>query len=175
MSVPAHCRGRRICRPGTQAPRRGALCCGRILSAPTTAAAEPPTGRHARRPLQLTYTNRFLSGTLPGGAGNQRIGTEDVASLSGGTAAAGGFYPPLQGVAKTIGLQQPAGHTPSVSPFGLPAPSEREPRALRACGRVGAPTYPYKTRSVIKNLRFLCCPLPGGSGHQRIRTKPVAL
>ena len=43
-------------------------------------------------------------------------------------------YPPLQGVAKTVGLQQPTGHTPSVSPFGLPAPSEREPRALRATG-----------------------------------------
>ena len=26
--------------------------CGRILSAPTVAAAKPPTGRHARRPLQ---------------------------------------------------------------------------------------------------------------------------
>ena len=31
--------------------------------------------------------------------------------------------------------------TPSVSPFGLTAPSEREPRALRACGRLrAAPT-----------------------------------
>ena len=92
----------------------------------------------------------------------------------GALCAAGGFYPPLQGVAKTIGLQQPTGHTPSVSPFGLPAPSEREPRALRACGRMRAPTYPYKTRSVIKNLRFLCCPSPGGSGNPRIRTKFVA-
>ena len=141
---------------------------------PYNCGGKAADGSTARHPLQLTYANRFLSGTLPGGAGNQRIGTEDVASLPGGTAAAGGFYPPLQGVAKTIGLQQPTGHTPSVSPFGLPAPSEREPRALRACGRVRAPTYPYKTRSVIKNLRFLCCPLPGGSVHQRVRTKFVA-
>ena len=44
MSVPAHCRGRLVVDPA-QAPRRGALCCGRILSAPTAAAAEPPTGR----------------------------------------------------------------------------------------------------------------------------------
>ena len=73
---------------------------GRILSAPTRVryfcGGRAADGSTASRPLQLTYANRFLSGTLPGGAGNQRIGTEDVASLSGGTAAAGGCYPPLQ-------------------------------------------------------------------------------
>ena len=41
---------------------------------------------------------------------------------------------PLQGVEEAIGLQQPTHYTPSVSPFGLPAPPKVEPRALRASG-----------------------------------------
>ena len=59
---------------------------GRILSAPTVAAAKPPTGRYARRPLRLVCANRFLSGNEPSGLGNQRIGTAFAASLSDGTA-----------------------------------------------------------------------------------------
>ena len=51
---------------------------------------------------------------------------------------------PLQGAAETIGLQQPTGDTPSVSPFGLPAPSEREPRRLRR--KREAKSLPYRVR-----------------------------
>ena len=50
------------------------------------------------RKRRAACAKRFLSGNEPGGLGNQRIRTIPAASLSGGTAAAGGCYPPLQGV-----------------------------------------------------------------------------
>ena len=37
-----------------------------------------------------------------------------------------------------MGLYRSTKYTPSVSPFGLPAPSEREPRRLRRSGRLRA-------------------------------------
>ena len=49
-------------------------------------------GAAARRPLQLVYPNRFLSGGLPGRLGHQRMRTIPVALLSGGTAAQGVYY-----------------------------------------------------------------------------------
>ena len=59
--------------------------CERMLSAPTAAAAKPPTGRLLVDPYRAC-ARRFLSGKEPGGSGNQRIGTGFAASLSGGTA-----------------------------------------------------------------------------------------
>ena len=59
---------------------------GRLIAAPTAAAAKPPTGRLLVDPYRAC-ARRFLSGKEPGGSGNQRIGTGFAASLSGGTAA----------------------------------------------------------------------------------------
>ena len=84
---------------------------------------------------------------------------------------AGGFYPPLQGVAKTIGLQQPIGHTPSVSPFGLPAPSEREPRALRASGSPG--WRPLQAYSIIEAFTHRCIPTKAHSYKIKISAKKI--
>ena len=88
-------------------------------------------------------------------------------------------------------LQQPTWYTPSVSPFGLPAPSEREPRALRASGvtlpiphslllityahaggrcRAGQGTKGLHNLKASKSQRFMSGTLPGGSGNQRIGT-----
>ena len=44
----------------------------------------------------------------------------------------------LQWAAEIMGLYHSTKYTPSVSPFGLPAPSEREPRRLRRSGRLRA-------------------------------------
>ena len=44
----------------------------------------------------------------------------------------------IVGAAEIIGLYHSTKYTPSVSPFGLPAPSEREPRRLRRSGRLRA-------------------------------------
>ena len=67
------------------------------------------------------------------------------------------------GAVETMRLQQPTEYTPSVSPFGLTAPPEVEPRRLRRSGRqVGDP---YKTlklldcsnqRSTSPRLLFAC-------------------
>ena len=49
---------------------------------------------------------------------------------------------PYSRLCKTMGLHHSSKDTPSVSPFGLPAPSEREPRRLRRSGRLRAsPTW----------------------------------
>ena len=58
---------------------------------------------------------------------------------------------PLQGAAEIIGLQQPTGYTPSVSPFGLTAPSGREPRRLCRSGR---PSLPYCKNAKAINARI---------------------
>ena len=51
------------------------------------------------------------------------------------------------GTQKNFSLQQPKYYTPSVSPFGLTAPPEVEPRRLRHSGRqVGDP---YKSGTKI--------------------------
>ena len=82
---------------------------GRILSAPTTTAARSRPGRQVSDPYQaqkllacsnqrdityspftLTYYLRPRRWAMPGGLGNQRIGTGSVASLS-----AAQFSPPL--------------------------------------------------------------------------------
>ena len=46
--------------------------------------------------------------------------------------------------------------------------------AMSVTGRVRAPTYPYKFLAALKKPWFLPCPLPGGSGHQRIGTEFIA-
>ncbi len=59
---------------------------------------------------------------------------------------------PLQWLCSTMGIYHSSRYTPSVSPFGLTAPSEREPRRLRRWRE--AKSLPYGCRENRKRMPF---------------------
>ena len=82
---------------------------------------------------------------------------------------------PYSRLCKTMGLHHSPYDTPSVSPFGLTAPSEREPRALRACGRLrAAPTVGVYKKTVLRAVRYRAGQGTNVLAHARKRHCPAA-
>ena len=124
------------------ASRRGVPC-----TALLTKQTPPPHVRSAP----------FNSGMIAPGNHNFERFAAPCNTLSGeaGALRASGSpsWRPLQGAADTVGLQQPTGYTPSVSPFGLTAPPEVEPRVLRTRERREAKSLPYSWRCKTTGAR----------------------
>ena len=161
------------------------MCCGRILSAPTTAGGRAADGSTARRSLQLVYPNRFLSGGLPGGL---RVSTYACHVRS----VIVRLHCRPRRVLRFLSGGLPGGLRVSTYAYHVRSVIVRRRcrpgRVLRFLsgglpGGLRASTYAYHTRSVIvrrrcrpgRVLRFLSGGLPGGLGHQRMRTMSVAL
>ena len=127
------------------------MCCGRVLSAPsTTAAAEPPTGRLLVAPYKFVYPNRLFERCVTGWA---RASTYAYHTRS---------------------IIVPAG-------LPLRVCTAVFERCVTGRVRASTYAYHTRSVIVRRHcrpgrvLRFLSGALPGGLGHQRMHTMSVAL